>query len=109
MVPQEGEELRTLEETGLTADRVFTSMDAYYQDCYAQMDYTQDGVCIFQNVIEGDALLDKLYADQQNEEYYGGYLSQAVLDKEAYYTEFVILIEELEDDRYLLTHSIVFY
>lgn len=98
--------LRSLADAGLTEEQVFTDMQGYYGDCYAQIMQNGTGRYTFCNVIEGDELLNEWYQNYQNEHYRQAYMERAMTGIGASSCEIVIETEKLQGGRYLLTHEV---
>lgn len=98
--------LRSFEDTGLTAEKIFNNMQDYYNDCYDQMLQHGRGEYTFYNVIEGDDLIEEWYQNYQNDHYKQAYMEDAMTQVGASACEIMIEVEELQGGRYLIRHEL---
>lgn len=99
-----GEELRSIEDVGISEDEILYTLADYYTDCYNQMVQRGSGSYIFSNVIQGEALLEEWYEDYLEKGFWTGYMENAVLDSGCVYSEIYFVAEPLQGDRYLISH-----
>lgn len=102
----EDSNLRSLEDTGLTSDQVFTELQGYYADCYDQMLQNGRGRYTFYNVLEGDTLAEQWYRDYQNNRFRQAYMEEAMTRINATSCEITLEVEELQGGRYLIRHQL---
>lgn len=98
--------LRTLADTGISESRVMKDIAAYYQDCYHQILANGKGEYTFYSVIEGKQLLTRLEQEMDNGIYRDEYMTDAMVEMDARNCYIQLQIEELQGDRYLITHKI---
>ena len=98
--------LRTLAETGVGEERIFTGMQAYYDDCYSQIVQRGTGNYTFYNVLDGEEMLDEWYRDYQAEAYKQEYLENAMTALNASSCSMSLQAERLQDGKYLVGHEI---
>lgn len=98
--------LRSLADTGLTTDQVFTELQGYYADCYDQMLQNGRGRYTFYNVLEGDALAELWYRDYQNNRFRQAYMEEAMTQINATSCEITLEVEELQGKKYLIRHEL---
>lgn len=97
---------RSLEDTGLTDVRIFTDMQSYYADCYAQMIQNGTGKYTFYNVIEGEELYREWYDRYQRDEYREAYMDNAMAQVGSSHCRIKLVAEELQGGRYLIKHDL---
>ncbi len=100
--------LRSLEETGVTQDKVFADLQGYYADCYEQIVQNGKGDYTFYSVIEGEKMLDTWYGEYQNRRYREAYMDSAMEEIGAYSCEIRFEVEQLQEGRYLIRHNVRF-
>ncbi|MDE7273914.1 MAG: hypothetical protein K2N95_12775 [Lachnospiraceae bacterium] len=102
----EGSSLRSLADTGLTEDQVFTDLQGYYADCYDQMLRNGRGRYTFYNVLEGDGLVEQWYRDYQYNRFSQAYMEDAMTQIDAASCEITFEVEALQGGRYLIGHEL---
>lgn len=100
--------LRSLEETGVTQDKVFADMQSYYADCYAQIVQNGGGSYAFYNVLEGEELLREWYGEYQSERYRQAYMESAMEAVGARSCGIKLEAEQLQGGRFLIRHEVQF-
>ena len=98
--------LRTLADTGFGENDVFKDIWAYYDNCYWKVVEKGKGYFTFQSVIEGEALYDQWKYNNQNNLHWSNYLDSALKDLGATYAHITMEVEELQNNRYLITHAV---
>lgn len=98
--------MRSIEDVGITAEQVITNLPDYYSDCTGQILQMGAGNYNFYNVIQGAALGQEWYDAYQTEDYRQGYMENILTNLGVSNCEVQIDIEELQGERYLLTHHI---
>lgn len=97
---------RSLEETGMSESDILYSLVDYYNNCYSQITTIGKGNYEFSSVIKGQTLAQELDTAYRNDGYKQGYLEPAMEALLASSCEMDLRIEELTDDRYLITHTV---
>ncbi len=100
------EGLRSLSDAGMSEDDILYSLSDYYDNCYNQIAALGRGTYEFSNVIEGEALFEEMQKAYRNDAYRTGYMEQAMEAVSASSCEMSLLMEELEQGRYLITHTV---
>ncbi len=103
----EYDDRRTLAETGLTQEQVFTDMSGYYANCYEQVISNGRGHYTFQNAIQGEQLFEEWQRSYDSEDYRQAYMENAMTEIGAYRCTMALEVEELQDDIYLVTHDVM--
>ena len=98
--------LRSLADVGLTEDKVFSDVDAYYEDCYKQVIQNGVGRYTFYNAVANLQMAAELTQNYNNRICWDTYLENATNALGARYCEWYVIAEELQDGKYLLTHEI---
>ena len=102
--PEDGK--RGIEELGISADQVLTTLPDYETDCYNRISHADSDSFIFANVIEGEELLRQWSEEYQSGDYKKRFLEEAMRAAGADYCELRLSVEELKEDRYLITHQV---
>lgn len=100
------ENLRSIEDIGYPEAAVFTSLADYYDSCYEQIVERGPGNYTFTSVIQGKELYDKLEQAYQSDAYKEEYLIEAMRGIGAKSCHLNLSVEDLQQDRYLLTHEV---
>lgn len=100
------ENLRSLADTGVSEDRLFTDIDKYYEDCYNQVVQNGIGEYAFYNAVADIGMAQQLMQYYSNGICWDIYLQNAANAVGAGYCVWYVEAEELQDGRYLLTHEI---
>lgn len=100
------EELRSLSDVGMSENDILYSLSDYYDNCYNQIAVLGRGSYEFSNVIQGEALLEEMQRAYQSDAYRTGYMERAMEDVSAFSCEMSLLMEELKEGRYLVTHTV---
>ena len=100
------EGLRSLSDVGMSEEDILYSLSDYYDHCYGQITALGKGNYNFSNVIEGEVLFEEMQRAYRNDDYRKGYMEQAMETVSASSCEMSLLIEELEQGRYLITHMV---
>lgn len=103
--PQQ-EALKDIADFGISQEEVLHSLSDYYGNCYEQIVENGLGNYEFYNVVEGAELAQELYAAYQKETYRQGYMDDAMGAISASICGMNLKIEELAQDRYLITHGV---
>lgn len=98
--------LKSLADTGVSEDRVFTDINSYYEDCYNQMMQNGIGSYTFYNVISGSGLANEVMADYRSGDYRDAYMQNAIDTLGVTYCTWEVDSEPLQDDMYLFSHKI---
>lgn len=96
--------LRTLADLGMTEEQVIADMEGYYDDCHGRILENGKGSYTFLNVIDA-ALLDRWYQDYFSEGFKSAYLERAMTQIGAAVCDMTLEVEELQGDRYAITHK----
>lgn len=102
----EDEGRRSLADAGFPEDAILHSLPAYYNDCYDTIVQNGAGSCKFSNVIEGEDLFQEWEQAYQTEAYKEEYLVEAMRAIGAKSCRLNLTVEELQQDRYLITHEL---
>ncbi len=97
---------RSLAETGLTEERLFTDMGGYYANCYDQIISNGKGHYTFYNAIEGEQLFEEWQRSYDSEQYRQAYMENAMTVLGAYRCTMELEVEELQDGIYLVIHEV---
>ena len=98
--------LRSITDLEMTEEQVLTDMESYYGNCYDKILQNGLGSYTFYNVIEGEQLLTEWYGDYQGEHYRQAYMENAMISLGASSCEMALEVEELQDDKFLISHRI---
>ena len=108
MIPEAKEIVkRSLEELEISEDSMLTNIDDYYRNCHDQIVEHGLGEYSFENVIANEALIQEIYAKYSNKQYVDSYMNDTLNEIGATNYEMNLLVEELEDGHYRLTHQVV--
>ncbi len=99
-------DLKDIEDIGISQEEVLHSLSDYYENCYDQIVENGQGSYEFYNVVEGAQLAQELYVAYQEETYRQGYMDDAMTVISASVCGMNLKIEELSQDRYLVTHEV---
>ena len=99
-------ELRSLEELGIDESEVIDNIEAYYSNCHNQILEKGIGEYSFENIIDNEALIQEIYARYSDKGYIDGYMNDTLNELGAIDYEMNLLVEELENKRFRLTHQI---
>ncbi|MGN0358712.1 MAG: transglutaminase domain-containing protein [Candidatus Fimousia sp.] len=102
----EDNNLRSLENVGMTEEQIITDIQRYNENCYSQILQNGTGRYTFYNVIEGEDLLNEWYQNYTNENYRQAYMENAMIAIGASSCEMALKIEELQGGRYLIAHEV---
>lgn len=98
--------LKSLADTGVSEDRIFTDINSYYEDCYNQMMQNGIGSYTFYNVISGSGLANEVMAGYRSGDYRDAYMQNAIDTLGVTYCAWEVDSEPLQDDMYLFSHEI---
>lgn len=101
----EDNNLRSLENVGMTEEQVITDIQTYYEDCYEQILQNRTGRYTFYNVIE-ENMLNEWYQNYQNEYYRQAFMEDAMIGIGASSCQMSLELEELQGGRYLIIHEV---
>jgi len=96
--------LRSLEDAGFTADDICYTMDAYAADCADRMIQAGKGTYSYGSVLEGEDLFQEWYHMYQTEGYKQLYMEGVMSTIGASSCRMELTAEQLQGDRYLITH-----
>lgn len=105
--PDSSDLLRSLADVGMTEEQVLRDMGAYYEDCRHQIMQTGMGHYSFSNVIGGGQLLEEWNRCYRMDEYRQAYMEGVMDELGAQSCDLELAVEELQGDRYLITHDIM--
>lgn len=97
---------RELADFGIQENDVLNTIEDYYEDCYNQLTENGKGTYRFQNVIGGQKLLNTVTNAYQSNDYKEGYMNEAMEDMEAVSCSIQVMVEELRDGYYIITHQV---
>ena len=100
------ENLRSIEDIGYSEAAVFTSLSDYYDSCYEQIMQRGAGNYTFTSVVQGKELYEELEQAYQSDTYKEEYLIEAMRGIGAKSCHLNLAVEDLQQDRYLLTHEL---
>ncbi len=98
--------LRTLADVGISESQVIKDMAGYYQNCHNQILTNGKGDYTFYNVIEGRQLLTRWEQEIDNGTYKDEYMTTVLVELDAGDCKMQLRVEELQGDKYLITHQI---
>ena len=98
--------LRALADTDFGEGDLITSIWDYYHDCYWKIAENGVGYYTFQNVIEGDQLFNEWQYNNQNNLHWSSYIDGILNELGASYCHISMEVERLQDNRYLITHTV---
>lgn len=98
--------LRGIEDLGLSAEDVFHTLTDYYDGCYNRIVSNGAGSYSFSLVVEGADLLDELYRAYRSDSYKQGYMEEAMTVAGLSSCEMSLSTEELKGGRYLIVHTL---
>jgi len=98
--------LRSIEDIGYPEEAVLTSLSDYYDVCYGEIVQRGPGKYTFSNVVEGRELYEKLEQVYRTDAYKDEYLVEAMRGIGAKSCHLNLSVEDLQQDRYLLTHEL---
>ncbi len=98
--------LRTLADVGVSESQVIKDMAGYYQNCHNQILTNGKGDYTFYNVIESRQLLTRWEQEIDNGTYKDEYMTTVLVELDAGDCKMQLRVEELQGDRYLITHQI---
>ncbi|MCR5356261.1 MAG: hypothetical protein K6E63_02540 [Lachnospiraceae bacterium] len=101
------QKMRSIEELGISEDSMITTLEDYYNNCHDQIVEHGIGEYSFENVIATEELVKQVYASYSTEEYVGGYMDSTLNEIGASSYNMDLLVEELKDKHFRLTHQIV--
>ncbi len=99
-------EMRSVEDIGLTENELIKNLEEYYSNCRSQIVERGVGEYSFENVIDNEALVQEIYARYSDKGYIDGYMNDALNEISGVDYEMNLLVEELKDKRFRLTHQI---
>lgn len=98
--------LRSSADAGFTENEILRDMASYYDDCYSRIMENGIGAYTFSNVIEGKELFEEWDRAYRAEEYKNEYMIEAMRGIGAKSCHLNLDVEQLTDDRYLVTHEL---
>lgn len=99
-------ERRSLADVGMNEADILYSLSDYYDNCYNQITAAGQGYYEFSNVIEGEELFEEMQRAYRNDSYRTGYMDRAMEAVFGTSCEMSLTLEELEQNRYLITHTV---
>lgn len=106
-VVQEEYRMRSIEELGISEEDLISDIDAYYSNCHDQIVERGLGDYSFENFIASEELLREIYSKYSNREYVDGYMNATLAETGAASYDMNLVVEELTDKHYRLTHQVV--
>ncbi len=100
------EQLRSLADAGVEEADVLLSLSDYYDDCYEQVAAGGLNSFGFSNVVDGKALAEEIYSAYRQNAYRQGYMEGAMAQVGAVTCAMELEFEQLQGDRYLVTHTV---
>lgn len=97
--------LRSIYDTGVTQDRIFTDMESYYEDCHDRIVQNGIGDYTFYSVVAGEELAEEIMKNYYSGEYAPAYMQQAIDELGAAYCTWEVTPERLQGGMYLLEHE----
>lgn len=102
-----GEEgLRSSADAGFPDEAILHSMSQYYDECYGEILRRGYGNYEFSKVLEGEELYAEWEEAYDSEQYKQEYMIEAMRSIGAKSCKLDLKIEKLQQDRYLITHSL---
>lgn len=98
--------LRSSADLGFTEDEILRSLPDYYNECFAEILERGSGSYAFSKVLEGENLYQEWEAAYDDESYRDEYLIEAMRTVGAKSCHLNLVIEKLQQDRYLITHEL---
>lgn len=98
--------LRSLADTGVAEDRLFSDLGRYYEDCYNQILQNGVGHYTFSNAVADIGMAQELTQNYSNGVCWNTFLENATNEVGGSYCAWYVEAEELQDGRYLITHEI---
>ncbi len=100
------ENLRGIEELGISEEEILTSVSDYYDDCGRQVRANGLGSFTFFSVVDGKTLAEELYRSYRQDTYRQGYMEEAMAEVGAVTCTMGLEFEPLKGGRYLVTHTV---
>lgn len=97
---------RSSADAGFTEDEILRSLTDYYNECFDEILTRGAGNYEFSKVLEGQALYREWEVAYDTETYRDEYLIEAMRSVGAKSCHLSLIIEELQQDRYLITHEL---
>ncbi|MBO5093344.1 MAG: hypothetical protein J6C33_03175 [Lachnospiraceae bacterium] len=97
---------RSSADAGFTENEILHDMPSYYDDCYNRIMENGVGSYTFSNVIEGRELFEEWDRAYRSEAYKNEYMVEAMRGIGARSCRLNLNVEQLADDRYLITHEL---
>lgn len=97
--------LRSSADAGFSEEEILHNMTAYYDDCFAEIAERGKGSYAFENVIEGKELFEEWDRAYRSEAYKDEYLVEAMRSIGAKSCHLNLNVEQLAQNRYLITHE----
>ena len=99
--------MRSIEELGIDPGSMISDIETYYTNCHDQIVEHGIGEYSFENVIANEALVQEIYGRYGNKDYIDAYMNETLSEIGAGSYEMNLLVEELTDKHFRLTHQIV--
>ncbi len=97
---------RSSADAGFSEDEILRSLSDYYNECFDEILERGAGSYEFSKVLEGEALYREWEQAYDTETYRDEYLIEAMRSVGAKSCHLSLIIEELQQDRYLITHEL---
>lgn len=98
--------LRSIADVGIPENEIKTTIQQYYDDCYARVVQGGIGNYSFSNVIQGQALYQEWEDAYKSNTYRQAYADRAMETIGAAGCHMQMRVEPLQGDRYLVTHTV---
>lgn len=98
--------LRSLADTGFSENDLLKDIWDYYDNCYWKIMENGTGNYTFQSVIEGAGVYEQWKYNNANNLHWSNYLDSALKELGVTYAYLTMETEELQDSRYLITHTV---
>lgn len=98
--------LRGIEDAGISEADVLSSLSDYYDDCYQQVTANGLSSFTFSNAVDGKTLAEEIYRSYRQNTYRQGYMEGAMTEVGALTCAMELEFEPLKGDRYLVTHKV---
>lgn len=105
--PMTPEELKTLEDYGLTQADVLNNLQEYFDSCYEHLAEGKGEDISFYNVVRDSMLAQEVINSYDNESYRAGFMDKFMDDYKVDTCGWNVDEEELQAGYYLVTHSFV--
>jgi len=104
--PSSEESLRGIEDVGVSEADILSALSDYYEDCRRQVTANGLGSFTFSNVVDTKTLAEEIYRSYRQNTYRQGYMEDAMAEVGAVTCTMGLEFEPLQNDRYLVTHTV---